>query len=61
MYINYEDLKKYITETIHAMDNDIAHNMEALHAACTLSLLLTRLDEEIERGDNIRTLEEQCL
>ncbi len=61
MYINYEDLKKYITETIHEMDNDVAHNLEALHAVCTLSLLLSRLDEQIEQGDNIRTLEEQCL
>lgn len=58
MYINYEDLKKYISETTHAMDNDIAHNLEALHAACTLSLMMVRIDEQIQQG-NIKTLEEQ--
>ena len=58
MYIDYEDLTKYIKDTIHTMDNAIAHNLEALHAACTLSLLLTRLDEQIKQG-NIKTLEEQ--
>lgn len=56
MYINYENLEKYIVDTIHSMDDDLAHNMEALHASCTLSLLLTRLEEQIQQG-NIKTLE----
>lgn len=58
MYINYEDLKKYISETTHALDNDIAHNLEALHAACTLSLMMTRIEEQIQQG-NIRIMEEE--